>query len=235
MSGIVEDGFRVSRPLATSTNAWHYDGWTASHFVPGTEPDHAAAPGWLEIIDAGRAFHRALATVPRPDFLDRRTNWWQTGDHVAWQEQQPDLVPYLQAPYQDLVTLTAPVVEPSQLIHGDLTGNVLFAAGLPPAVIDFSPYWRPAAFGEAIVVGDALIWHGADDGLIRQVTANRGANFLQHVARAVIYRLVTTSERVRSQAVEELPSTALEVRRYQRVAAVLANVRRTDHRLHQTM
>ena len=33
----------------------------------------------------------------------------------------------------------------SQLVHGDLSGNVLLAHGLPPAVIDFSPYWRPPA------------------------------------------------------------------------------------------
>ena len=30
-----------------------------------------------------------------------------------------------------------------QLIHGDLTGNVLFGDGLAPAIIDLSPYWRP--------------------------------------------------------------------------------------------
>ena len=30
------------------------------------------------------------------------------------------------------------------LIHADLAGNVLFADGMPPAVIDFSPLERPA-------------------------------------------------------------------------------------------
>jgi hypothetical protein len=32
-----------------------------------------------------------------------------------------------------------PIGLPSQLVHGDITGNVLFAQGRPPAVIDFSP------------------------------------------------------------------------------------------------
>lgn len=227
MSGIVEDGFRVGRPLRTSAGAWRHDGWTASCYVPGAEPDHVAHPRWLEIVEAGRAFHRALATVPRPAFLDRRANWWQTGDYVAWQEQQPDVVPCLQAAYDDLVALMARVAEPvrraPQLIHGDLTGNVLFAAGLAPAVIDFSPYWRPAAFGEAVVVGDALIWHGAGVGLVGDVVADRGPGFLQFIVRAVVYRLVTTSERVRSQAAERSAATAFEVGRYEGAARLLAD------------
>ena len=41
-----------------------------------------------------------------------------------------------------------------QLVHCDLTGNVLFAAGLPPAVIDISPYWRPPSYAEGVVVAD---------------------------------------------------------------------------------
>jgi hypothetical protein len=40
----------------------------------------------------------------------------------------------------------------SQLVHGALTAIVLFEQGLAPAVIDFSPYWRPSASGEAVVV-----------------------------------------------------------------------------------
>lgn len=227
MSRIVADGFRISRPIAAATGAWHHDGWSASRYEPGAEPDHEGAPRWAQIIEAGRAFHRALAGFARPDFLDRRTDWWQTGDRVAWQEQQPDLIACLQAPYEDLAALIAPVAEASQLIHGDLTGNVLLAAGLPPLVIDFSPYWRPAAFGEAIVVGDALIWHGAKAALIRETADGTGAaaaasgDFAQHVLRAVIYRLVTTSERVRSQGLENSASTTGEVRRYERAAKIL--------------
>ena len=48
-----------------------------------------------------------------------------------------------------------------QLVHCDLTGNVLFADGLPPAVIDISPYWRPPSDAEGVVVADLLCYHGA--------------------------------------------------------------------------
>ena len=40
---------------------------------------------------------------------------------------------------------------------------------LPPAVIDFSPYWRPTGFASAVVVGDALLWEGADADLLKAV------------------------------------------------------------------
>ena len=56
----------------------------------------------------------------------------------------------------------SPVTAPSQLIHGDLSGNVLFHAELPPAIIDFAACWRPVAFASAIVVADALVWEGAE-------------------------------------------------------------------------
>jgi hypothetical protein len=41
------------------------------------------------------------------------------------------------------------------------------------------------------------------------------------VARAVVYRLVTTSERVRSQRAEGSEDTLGELRRYERAAAVV--------------
>lgn len=73
--------------------------------------------------------------------------------------------------------------------HGDLTGNMLFAEHLPPAVIDFSPYWRPAPFGSAIVVADALVWEGADERVLDAVDHIEG--FDQYLLRALIYRAVT--------------------------------------------
>ncbi|MEA2558336.1 MAG: hypothetical protein QOG88_1874 [Actinomycetota bacterium] len=77
-----------------------------------------------------------------------------------------------------------------QLIHGDLTENVLFADGLPPAVIDMAPYRRPVGFASGIVVGDALLWFDGDAQLAASVSASIPM-FGQHLVRALIYRLVT--------------------------------------------
>ncbi len=82
------------------------------------------------------------------------------GDRIAWGELPAGdlgLVPEV----ADLLAARTPVRAASQLVHGDLTGNVLFADGLPPAVIDFSPYWRPKALASAVVAVDAVVWLGA--------------------------------------------------------------------------
>ncbi|MFF3354120.1 aminoglycoside phosphotransferase [Streptomyces sp. NPDC002917] len=232
LSGIIASvpegsGFRVARPLRANIGAWSYGGWTASYFLPGAEPNHRAAPRWLEVIAAGRAFHRALADVPRPDFLDRRRDWWAAGDRVAWQEREADLLPALGDTYDELTALRdAKPHDRSQLVHGDLTGNVLFEPGLAPAVIDFSPYWRPSAFGEAVVVGDALIWHGADTELLHRAADESGPDFIQYVARAVIFRLVTTSERLRAMSDEYSSGASAEVRRYEHAAGLLSDFAR---------
>jgi uncharacterized protein (TIGR02569 family) len=116
---------------------------------------------------------------------------WSIGDRVAWGESSID-------PYRDLPHVAAlaealrPIDAPSQLVHGDLGGNILFADGLPPAIIDLSLYWRPTAFASAIVVADALVWEGADASLLRAV--DHLDTFGQYLARALLYRLATAHE-----------------------------------------
>ncbi len=80
----------------------------------------------------------------------------------------------------------------NQLIHGDLTGNILFDDALAPAVIDVSLCWRPPAFASAIVVADALVWEGADETLLAAVA--HLDRFEQFLARALIYRIVAAVE-----------------------------------------
>ena len=146
------------------------------------------AHGWPEIITVGERFHAALARVPRPEFIARYTDPWAIGDRVAWGELPLEEFMYVKH-IPRLAAALRPIEAPSQLIHGDLTGNVLFAEGLPPAIIDLAPYWRPTAFASAIVVGDALVWEGADEQLFAAVAHIE--RFEQFLLRALIYRAVT--------------------------------------------
>jgi uncharacterized protein (TIGR02569 family) len=161
------------------------EGWTAWPFLEGRHE----AGRWADVIAVGERFHAATADIARPPFLDRRTDRWSLADRVAW-EGVASRGDHMNV--RHVVTLMSrlrPVAQPSQLIHGDLTGNVLFHPTLPPAVIDLSPYWRPRAFASAIVVADALVWEGADESLLDAVSAL--PDFPQHLARALIYRLIT--------------------------------------------
>jgi hypothetical protein len=89
----------------------------------------------------------------------------------------------------ELVDRLRPPPTSDQLIHGDLTGNVLFADDEPPAVIDLSLYWRPVGYATAIVVADAIVWEGAGDELV-QYALQREEAFGQLLARALVFRLV---------------------------------------------
>jgi len=158
-------GFRVAPPARAEDGSLIVDGWTAWEFVAGTHESRR----WPEIIRAGEAFHRALAEFERPSLLDRRSDVWAIGDRVAWGELPVESFP--RAKHLDrLARCRRPIDLPSQLIHGDLSGNVLFEQGLPPAIIDFSPYWRPTGFASAIVVADALVWEGADETILTSVS-----------------------------------------------------------------
>jgi uncharacterized protein (TIGR02569 family) len=180
---IDQDGFRLALPLSASDGRWVVDGWCAQAAVAG---DHAGR--WLDVLEVGRRFHTALTHIPRPDFIDARTHPWSVGDRVAWGELDPPVSDPLLA---RLLAVRAPVDLPSQVVHGDLTENVLFATGVVPAVIDVTPYWRPACYAAAVVVGDAIRWHDAAPGPLLAASAEI-EGFGQLFVRAVIFRLVTT-------------------------------------------
>lgn len=177
------DGFRVPRLLRASDGSALVDGWCAWEHVEGRHEERR----WADVIAVGECFHAALERVPRPALIDARTDHWAVGDRIAWGELPATPFEHIKH-LPRLVTALEPIEAPSQLVHGDLTGNVLFAPGLPPAVIDFSPYWRPTAFASAVVVGDALAWEGADESLLGAV--EHIASFPQFLLRALIYRIV---------------------------------------------
>ncbi|MCZ4095272.1 MULTISPECIES: phosphotransferase [Streptomyces] len=185
-------GFRVPRPLRAADGRSVVDGWTAGEFLTG-EPGPRGH--WDGVLSVGRSFHAALRNLPRPEFLDRRAHPWAVADRVAWCEQDIDVIDDLSAAYSTLLELRRPVQqEAAQLIHGDLTGNVLFAADDVPVVIDFSPYWRPPVFAEAIVIADGLLWFDLPSDLLTSVSDHPA--WQQMLIRALIFRLVAHSESV---------------------------------------
>jgi hypothetical protein len=68
------DGFRVSNPRRTGNGLLVVDDWCAWEFVAGHHQDRR----WADIVRGGEAFHAALSRVPRPTFLDLRTDPSQT-------------------------------------------------------------------------------------------------------------------------------------------------------------
>ena len=172
------DDVRVSAPLAAPGGALVVRGWTARRWLEG-EP---GVGRWDEVVRAGRLLHAAIAGGGRPAHLRARTDPWALAERAAWGEAD---VP---SSLGDLASLRRPLDLPSQVVHGDLTGNVLLHDRLPPAVIDLSACWRPLGWATAVVVADALVWHGAPRTLVAELLD--GPPGAQLLLRALLFRAI---------------------------------------------
>lgn len=185
VAGLVEDGFRLARPVAARSGRFVESGWSAWLWVEGRHADDR----WPEVVAVSVRLARVLAGRPRPAFLDRLDDPWVRAGRVAF--GSAPVAPYGGRP--DVAALL-PHLRPlaaaeSQLIHNDVAGNVLFDDPAPPAVIDFTPGWRPAGYQTAVVVADAWLWHGAGPDLADQAAAVV-PDLAQLLLRALLFRLV---------------------------------------------
>ncbi len=192
LDGLHVDDVRVPRPLRSTDGRWVVSGWAASRYVSGrVEPRHD------EVVGVAQRLHAATAHLARPGFLADRDDMYAVADAAAWGEAEPELpLDSGGTTFARLAGARRPVVLASQIVHGDLFGNVLFAGSAPPAVIDFTPYWRPPEWAAAVVVVDALAWGGADPGLPRRWSALD--EWPQVLLRALLFRLAVHALHPRS-------------------------------------
>ncbi len=183
---IPEVEFRVIQPAPTVDEKWVYSGWEANYFIEG----ETVKGRWKDKITVSRKFHSQLHGVERPDFIGSRNNPWETADRIVWNEIREEYGENISHISSRLLRMKKPVNLEEQLIHGDMTGNILFHVALPPAVIDFSPYWRPTEYATAIIIVDAIVWEGADDTLLSEMPNTFQNN--QLLIRAALWRIKTT-------------------------------------------
>ena len=127
----------VPRPLRAATG-WVVHGWGAQTWMPGSTAAVAEDPDWFRRVHV--AFHRAVADLPRPGFLDTRDDVWSYGDRVAWEDAEPVGSAETRALQRRALDHLEPVDLSAQVVHGDLGGNVLRDADRA-TVIDWPPYW----------------------------------------------------------------------------------------------
>ncbi|MBA3232832.1 MAG: TIGR02569 family protein [Propionibacteriales bacterium] len=182
---------RVPEPVApqgAGEEGWSADGWGAHVFLPGRDVDLVRELG--RVRHASDAFHDSVKALPRPEFMDTRDDPWAFGDRLAWDAAQPEGDSDSLEVIEQLRGHLAPVSSPEQVIHGDILPNVLVADGLPPAIIDWPPYFRPAALANAIAVTDAVTFRDAPLSLLDEWAT--GQDWNQLLVRALLYRLGPT-------------------------------------------
>lgn len=184
------DAVRVPEPVLPrgDDRSWSVDGWGAHVLVPGRDVE--LLDELDEVKEASDAFHHAVQDLARPDFMDDRDDPWAYGDRLAWEAAEPDADEETLGLIRCLADHLAPVEDRAQVVHGDILPNVLVADGLPPAVIDWPPYFRPAGTANAVAVTDALTFRGGSPALLDEWETGRDWN--QLLVRALLYRLGPT-------------------------------------------
>jgi uncharacterized protein (TIGR02569 family) len=183
LDGLKVDNLRVARPLRSTDGRWVVGGWSAARYLSGR-----AEPRYDEVVAVSLRLHAETARLPRPRFLNSRQDVFSVAERAAWGEEEVSLVPDRGGRLFDVLAGSRRQTKLGlQVVHGDLFGNVLFNGSAPPAVIDFSPYWRPPEWAAAVVVVDALAWGGADPGLARRWS--HLVDWQQALLRALLFRL----------------------------------------------
>ncbi len=207
-------GFQFAQPVRSGDGSWEAEGWAATLWVPGVTWQPAEKSRLSEILDVCDALQACLEDASRPDFIAARTHRWALADRMAWGElhlppqlADDDLV-------ADLYDALGRVDLSAQLIHGDVTGNVLFHDDLLPTVIDLSVYWRPAAYARAVAVIDGLLWYGATN---EDASAEAEVHGQELLIRAALFRLLVDRLRGGHADESEWPKSFSDV-----VALVLA-------------
>jgi uncharacterized protein (TIGR02569 family) len=184
---------RTPKPVPSINGNWIENGYVAWTYVEGkaragADPDKSMACD---------AYHRLVSHIPKPDFLATRIDPWSVADRKAWGEEHPDYGHAFTPLYRDMLSSLKEISLPNQIIHGDFNGNVLLADKLPPAVIDFSPYWRPAAFAQAVILIDTAAWDksATASGLLDVFGST--AHIEQLTLRATLRRIFEQFEQVR--------------------------------------
>jgi hypothetical protein len=190
LGSIRQDGFRLAEAVPTPDGDWTRAGWSATVKLDGAEPDYQKSGTWARTIEAGRAFHRATVSLENPMATVKQDNWWSRADEHAWDRQRPPVSPKLESVVSRL-SAACTGLETEQVVHGDLTMNILFKSGEAPAILDVSPYWRAPSYAEGIVLADAVCWHGADASLPDDLGVPIAA-----VSRALLFRVLTSQERI---------------------------------------
>jgi len=205
--GVFEDwpagaGVAVPDPVRSDSGRWAFEGWGAHRLVPGEHLRAGDDPArFRQAVDG---FHDVVATMPRPGLLDERDDPWSHGDRVAWGEADPTGTGPVRDVLQEALGACRPVDLPSQVVHGDLTTNVLESpAGA--AVIDWPPYFRPRGWALAVVAVDAVCWQGTPPSLLDAWSdLERWRDLL---LRALAYRLQTRLQH--DHAAGDLPEAAV--------------------------
>jgi hypothetical protein len=181
----------VLKPGCGESEAWLAP--IQARFEPGSTRCHdlATLRATAHLLHA----HLASTVGERPEALDARTDQWAAAERAAY-EPEVALRAAADRPEPGLADLVGTLVAGlddtdlghEQLVHADLSGNVLLDAAGVPFVIDVSPSWRSPLWAEAVCVLDAVLWLGAP---VDALDDWRSGARRQAMLRAALFRVLS--------------------------------------------
>ncbi|WP_028848942.1 TIGR02569 family protein [Thermocrispum agreste] len=189
LGSIVLPDVRIARPSRATDGRAIVGGWMAYRLAAGSGDEVAEErPSVEEIVLVSVKLHQALINVPRPDFIDKRTDVLARADRVAWGEEEVELDEANGGRWFEILAGAARETKlPNQVVHGSLFRSVRLAGDRVPTVFDFRPYYRPAEWATALVVVDAVVANAAGATLIQQWS--HLPDWRQMLLRATMFRL----------------------------------------------
>ncbi|NTW13878.1 MAG: hypothetical protein HGA31_02510 [Candidatus Moranbacteria bacterium] len=184
------DNVRIPNAIRSVRGNWSEDGYCAWSFLEGSVREGRYA----EKVKAADSFHALTESFPRPDFIAKRKNVWSVADKMTWGEIPWDVDGELSAFVEPLRAKLAPIDLPDQVIHGDLSGNFLLHDTLPPAIIDITMYFRPAAFAKAVILTDS-VWDR--EPFMERAVFDDVPHLQQLAIRATLWRILSQSEQLK--------------------------------------
>lgn len=185
ISEINPHGYRVSKPTRSNIGTFVYKDWCCTHYEPG---EHRKG-NIEEKLKVARLFHSDLADK---SFLDipKTEDPWSKSHRIAWQsEKLPQSLSKQAVKILGELLSNVRLKEnyKVQIVHSDLSGNILFDEVLAPLVIDFSPTIAPVEYAEAILVCDSIAWQGSSTSEIELICHSEFST--EMILRAIIFRL----------------------------------------------
>jgi hypothetical protein len=185
IDNITPISYRISKPYKNKSGSYVSSNWICNRYESGNEVD-----GSIEKkLKVSRLFHQDLSKFEINDFPEPN-NPWAKGHRISWQvEPLPSEFTMISKEIINELLLMIRLKRHYnvQIIHGDLSGNILFDDRYDPLIIDFSPTIAPVEYAEAILVCDCIAWQGSNISELNLLPNNE--LYREMMIRAVIFRL----------------------------------------------
>lgn len=188
LGGVSLPDLRIAKLAQATDGRQIVGGWMAYRTTGAEATGEPSVPGFDEYVLVSVKLHQALADLPRPEFIGKRTDLLARADRMAWGEEEAELDEARGGRWFEVLAGSLKQVSlPDQVVHGNLYRSVRFDGHGPPTVIDFRPYFRPAEWAAALVVIDAIALGGADAELVDRWSHLPA--WRQMLLRATLFRL----------------------------------------------